>query len=389
MASRVGRRTFLALGAAALAGCTSVGSRVTDRPTQAPGTAATPSATDTDTAQTTTRSSTSSGAGSTPPLGDETLPLPMAPDQLRGEVVSGGPPKDGIPSIDNPTFEPAAEVSGRLASNDIVFGIDLGDEAKAYPQDILVWHEICNDVVGGIPLSITYCPLTGTVLGFERGTTTFGVSGRLVNNNLIMYDRGTERWWPQVLATSIPSPWNPDRANRSLREQRLVWTTWDRWKSTHPDTVVLTEDTGFARNYDGDPYGAYNHPDRSGYYSPEAAPMFRSLSDDDRYPPKTVVMGARTAEGAVAFRKRSLLAQHLMAGELAGTPVLAVHEPQLDTGYVYLNPDGHEFTFDDGQVVDGNGAAHHPAELELDRIHTFDAMWFAWSGFYPNTAVYD
>lgn len=387
MSRRVSRRGFLAIGTAALAGCTSVGSRITDRPTRDAGAATTASAAETATPSPAPTST--AAAGSLPPLADHTLPLPMPVGDLREEVVSGGPPKDGIPSIDQPSFEAASEADTRVAGNDIVFGIAAGEEAKAYPQSILVWHEICNDVIDGIPISVTYCPLTGTVLGFDRGTTMFGVSGRLVNNNLIMYDRATERWWPQVLATSIPGPWGPGRANRSLRERRLVWTTWDRWKTAYPDTMVLTEDTGYARNYDGDPYGNYDHPNRSGYYDPQSSPMFSSLSSDDSYPPKSVFIGARGPEGAVAFRKRSLRKRQLMVGELADIPVVAVHDPGLETGYIYRNPDGREYTFEDGKVIGQDGTAYQPDALDLERIHAFDAMWFAWSGFYPDTAVYD
>jgi hypothetical protein len=363
----VTRRAVLgALGAASLAGCTELGTgggQGDDRPT---------------------------GSGSTdgtgPPTVTDHLPLPMEPGSVRSEAVSGGPPKDGIPSIDDPNFVSANEASAWLDPGDPVFGLATDDGARAYPQSILVLHEICNDVVDGRPVSVTYCPLTGTAMGFERGETTFGVSGRLVNNNLIMYDRGTETWWPQVLATSIPGPWNDSYTTRSLEEFRLVWTTWERWSDRHPETEVLSKDTGFAKNYDRDPYGSYNP--RRGYYEPEASPMFAPLSDDDRLPPKTVVLGTRTPDGAAAFEKDALRERKLITGEVSGTPVLAVHEPDLDTGYVYRNPESREFDYRDGRVVDEAGTAHRPEELPLDRTLAFDAMWFAWSGFYPETTLY-
>jgi hypothetical protein len=169
---------------------------------------------------------------------------------------------------------------------------------------VLVLQGDCNDVVESTPVSVTYCPLTGTAMGFDRGSTTFGVSGRLVNNNLIMYDRATETWWPQVLATAVPGPWNPEPPLRSLREFRVIWTTFERWRSAHPDTVVLSRETGFAKNYDRDPYGAYNP--RRGYYGPAAEPLFGTLNDDGRLPPKAVVIGARSSTGAVAFAKDRL-----------------------------------------------------------------------------------
>ncbi|MFA1609652.1 DUF3179 domain-containing protein [Halobellus rubicundus] len=319
------------------------------------------------------------------PTTGETRPLPATPSSIREDAVSGGPPKDGIPSIDDPAFV-SAEAAEGLRPGDPVFGVARGGDRKAYPQSILVKHEICNDVVDGTPVSVTYCPLTGTAMGFERGETTFGVSGRLVNNNLIMYDRATETWWPQVLATSIPGPWNEAPPTRSLSEFRVVWTTWERWSETHPDTAVLSRDTGFADNYDQDPYGTYNP--RSGYYAPASAPMFEPLSRDDRLQPKRVVIGARTPAGAVAFGKNRLRREKVLRGDLGGTPVVAVYEPTLDTGYVYRDPDETRYEYREGRIVDGSGAEHDPASLPRDRVLAFDAMWFAWRGFYPETTLY-
>jgi hypothetical protein len=324
------------------------------------------------------------GQDGTAPTADRQLPLPMPPADLREEARSGGPPKDGIPSIDDPSFL-APDGADFLDPGDPVFGVARDGAVKAYPQKILVSHEIVNDTLGGTPVSVTYCPLTGTAQGFERGSTTFGVSGRLINNNLVMYDRGTETWWPQMLATAIPGPWNEDPEIRSLREFRLVWTTWQRWQDHHPDTRVLSTDTGHAKNYGSDPYGSYNPP--GGYYTSDST-LFPSLSDDDRFDPKTVVMGARTPEGAAAFPKAALRERRLLPGELGSTPALSAYDPRLDTGYAYLNPDGRDFEHDGETVVGRDGTAHPPDDLPLERVHTFDAMWFAWSGYYPETSVH-
>jgi len=325
-------------------------------------------------------------AESGPPTAEQRHPLPMEPARLKNRAVSGGPPKDGIPSIDDPTFEPADAATEKLEPGDPVFGIATGETAKAYPQRILVHHEICNDSIGGRPIAVTYCPLTGTAMGFERGETTFGVSGRLTNNNLIMYDRATETWWPQVLATAIPGPWNDDPAIRSLREFRVVWTTWERWTAAHPGTRVLSTKTGFAREYGLDPYGSYNP--RTGYYSPESDPRFPAFSGDRQLARKRVVIGARSADGAAAFLKDRLRAEKLIDGELGGSPVVAVYEPTLDTGYVFGNPEDEQFEYRDGQLVDEAGETYAPSSPPGDRILAFDAMWFAWSGFYPETTLY-
>ena len=380
MTRLVTRRALLAgIGVASLAGC--LGERDSGGSGSAAGRSPTSSA-ETD-SQTTERSNTGESG---PPTRETHLPLPTTPASLQKEAVSGGPPKDGIPAIERPKFVSIDEASANLDPGDPVFGIATETERKAYPQSILVAHEICNDVLDGTPVSVTYCPLTGTAMGFERGETTFGVSGRLVNNNLIMYDRATETWWPQVLSTAIPGPWNEDPETRSLREFRVVWTTWDRWTDEYPDTRVLSRDTGFAKNYDRDPYGSYNP--RAGYYSPDARPMFPSLSDDERLQPKRIVIGARTPEGAAAFGKDRLRESKLIDGELGETPILAAYDPILDTGYVFRNPEGEQFGYRDGRVVDGSGEEYAPDALPLERILAFDAMWFAWSGFYPETTLY-
>jgi len=321
----------------------------------------------------------------TVPTAAEQLPLPREPHQLRQAARSGGPSKDGIPSIDEPAFVSGDGV-GFLDPGDLVFGVVRDGQATAYPQKILVQHEIVNDTLAGTPVSVTYCPLTGTAQGFLRGETTFGVSGRLINANLVMYDRSSETWWPQILATSIPGEWNEDPDIRSLQEFRLIWTTWELWQTQHPDTRVLSTETGHARNYNRDPYGAYN-PAR-GYYVDDDL-LFPALSRDDRYRPKTVVMGARTADGAVAFLKESLRDQQLITGEIGETPVLAVYDSRYGTGYVYRNPDSLAFERDGNQVAAPDGTVHQPDDLPLSRIHTFDAMWFAWAGYYPETSVYE
>ncbi|MBV0903045.1 DUF3179 domain-containing protein [Haloarcula salina] len=318
------------------------------------------------------------------PTADERLPLPMEPARLREQARSGGPPKDGIPSIDEPAFVDA-EAADFIDPGDPVFGVARDGTAKAYPQKILAHHEIVNDELAGTNVAVTYCPLTGTVQGFERGQTTFGVSGRLLNANLVMYDRATETWWPQMLATAIPGPWNESPQIRSLREFRLVWTTWERWREHRPATRVLSTESGHARNYQRDPYGSYNP--RRGYYESDSL-LFPPLHESDRFPRKTVVMGARTPDGAVAFLKDALATRRVMTGTLGTDPALAVYDPHLDTGYVYLNPAQHAYEADGDEVVGPDGTTHAPGALPLEEIHTFDAMWFAWAGYYPNTNVY-
>ncbi|WP_458186045.1 DUF3179 domain-containing protein [Haladaptatus sp. NG-WS-4] len=332
--------------------------------------------------QTTTAPSTTGPTMKGLPLAANPLTVQYSMKKLREEVVSGGPPKDGIPSIDEPSFTNAKKANDRLSADSVVFGIARDGDVKAYPQEILVWHEITNDTLDGKPVTVSYCPLTGTAMGFERGETTFGVSGRLLNDNLVMYDRKTGSRWPQMLGTAISGTFE----GRSLREFRLVWTTWGRWRDAHPDTRVLSEDTGYVRDYDRDPYGSYTP--RGGYYA-GGAPLFPPLESDDLLPTKSVVVGVRTPDGAAAFPKDVLRKEGIVTGKLAGTPLLAVYDPPLDTAYVYRNPEKKTFESRDGRAVGPDGTAHAPEKLPLDRQYAFDAMWFAWAGFYPETSVHD
>ena len=317
------------------------------------------------------------------PVNDHVVPLTLSLESFARHAVSGGPGKDGIPAIDQPRFVSVKEADGFLDPGDIVFGVVLHNEIRAYPQKILVWHEIVNDQFGNEKVSVTYCPLTGTAIGFKRGQTTLGVSGDLVNSNLIMYDRATDSRWPQILGTAISGPLK----GKSLQEFRVLWTTWQRWKDKYPTTAVLSLNTGYFRNYHRDPYGSYNPLD--GYYQPKAPPLFPSLHQDSRFPPKEVVIGARTEVGAIAFNKAALREKKVMDGQVGERYFTAFYDPALDTAYVYQNPEKKRFTpLENGWF--GNREGHWPAaDLPLDPVNGFDAMWFAWSAFYPNTAIYD
>jgi hypothetical protein len=316
-----------------------------------------------------------SGETAGPPTTGRQLYLGHDPGAFRDAVVSGGPGKDGIPSIDDPALWGPERADEYLDGGDVVFGVVRDGEARAYPQRVLVWHEICNDSIADTPLSITYCPLTGTALGFERGPTTFGVSGNLVNNNLVMYDRATDSRWPQIAGTAIEGEF----VGQSLRQFPVVWSTWTAWRTAHPDTRVLSTETGFARSYDSDPYGQYNP--RKGYYR-EGDPMFSPMTRGDRFPPKEVVLVARTASGAIAFRDSALRKRGVMTGPAGDTPVVAVYDPDLGAGHVYANPAGEEYAAADGGIRGPDGV-HDPIDLPLERLSAFDGMYHAYAAFYP------
>ncbi|MGM0606617.1 MAG: DUF3179 domain-containing protein [Halobacteriota archaeon] len=342
------RRAIALVGTSVLAGCLGT-------PTQSADTAT---------------ESDSSG----PPVAADRLYVPYELSELETRSVSGGPGQDGIPSIDDPNFVPGSESS--LTPDAPVFGVVRGDDVRAYPQHVLVFHEIVNDVLDGDPVAVTYCPLTGTAQGFERGSTTFGVSGDLVNSNLIMYDRGSESRWPQILSTAISGPLE----GKSLREFPVTWTTWGRWREAHPETELLTDDTGYQRRYGNDPYGSY--APESGYYSSDNT-MFRPLAETDAVHKKRVVIGHRSTVGTIAFDKQTLLDRRVLSGSIGHREFTAVADDRLETGYVYRTTGATVEPIGDTEYrVDG--ASFGPEELPFDRVLAFDGMHFAWYGFYPD-----
>ncbi|MER6999189.1 DUF3179 domain-containing protein [Streptomyces sp. NPDC000410] len=284
-------------------------------------------------------------------------------EALADSAVSGGPGKDGIPSIDKPRFVRAGE-AGFLSEDDPVFGLEYRGEVRAYPQLVLVWHEIVNDTVGGEPLAVTYCPLTGTVIAFSAPPgvqeLTFGTTGQLVNSNLLMYDRQTGSQWPQLLGQAVSGPLKGTK----LDTVPLVWTTWKQWRTAHPDTTVLSTSTGALRSYGSDPYGSYDgYPDRSGYYA-TGRPIFPVLATSDRFADKDVVIGVRVGEERLAIRKDLVRTAKIVRAEVSGTQMEARWDDRLGTA----------------RVVQQVGERWEPADF-------LDSMWFAWYAFYPNSQV--
>ncbi|MEW2634309.1 DUF3179 domain-containing protein [Streptomyces sp. NPDC048389] len=284
-------------------------------------------------------------------------------DALAAAAVSGGPGKDGIPSIDRPRFVPAGDASF-LADDDPVFGLEYRGEVRAYPQLVLVWHEIVNDTLGGEPLAVTYCPLTGTAIGFSApaGTQelTFGTTGRLVNSNLLMYDRETGSEWPQLLGTAVSGPLK----GTQLDTVPLVWTTWKQWRTAHPDTDVLSTDTGALRGYGSDPYGSYDgYPDRAGYYAKQGT-LFPVLAASDRFPDKDVVIGVRVGDERLAIHRDLVRTTGTVRATVGGSQVEAHWDDKLGTA----------------RVLQRVGDQWEPADH-------LDSMWFAWYAFYPNSQV--
>lgn len=320
-------------------------------------------------------------------------------EDFTANIQPGGPPKDGIPPIDRPKYVSAANADKFLRGQDIVFGFDYRGVVKAYPQKILVWHEMVNEEVGGEKISITYCPLTGSAVAFRGrspvdGTMlTFGTTGKLVNSNLLMYDRQTDSQWPQILAVAIAGP----AKGAWLEEIPLPWTTWARWRRRYPDTLVLSTDTGYFRAYGSDPYGSY---DRSGTYYDSGAPFFPVMAGDSRFPPKKVMVGIKANGAQLAIPKAEFRARTVANAKLGELPLVALYDPDLDIVRVYERRAAATvltFRSEGGRIVDeltaaawtssGRCTEGRLAGTQLREVTAYEVMWFAWYAFFPETRV--
>ena len=181
------------------------------------------------------------------------------------EIMSGGPPKDGIPSIDDPKFVPLAEATD-LADTEPVIAVRIGDDARAYPLRVLIWHEIVNDTVGGTPVSVTYCPLCNSAIVFDRRldgrVLDFGTTGKLRRSDLVMYDRQTESWWQQFTGTGIVGELN----GRMLKILPARVESFALFKQRHADGRVLVPSSAAMRPYGMNPYTGYDSAARPFLY---------------------------------------------------------------------------------------------------------------------------
>lgn len=269
------------------------------------------------------------------------------------DIHAGGPVRDGIPSIDRPRFVSARDADV-LRGHDDVLGIVRGGVARAYPIRIMNWHEIVNDDIAGERIAITYCPLCGTGVAFasESGgrPLSFGVSGLLYNSDMLLYDRQTESLWSQIKKQAIAGP----LAGRELTALPLTHTTWSAWLREHPDTEVLSTDTGYRRNYARQPYGGYET--ERGLYFPVA-------NKSRRYHPKERVLGVELAGEYKAYPFAEL---SKTSGEvqdrIAGQPVII----RFDR----LNESARAF------------------DAEGEQLPAMTGFWFAWYAFHPETEVF-
>ncbi len=307
------------------------------------------------------------------------------------KIRSGGPARDAIPSIDAPVFT-AADDAGHVDDSDIVLGLEINGDARAYPLSILVWHEIVNDVVGATPVAVTYCPLCYTSQVFERvldGTMVeFGTSGKLYNSNLVMYDRTTESYWSQALGQAIAG----ELAGQCLKIIAFDVIMWGDWKALHPDSLVLGTDTGNARPYGTDPYGDY--------YTSEGV-WFPVENLDGRMHPKEIILGLDMGDTYKAYKQADLDGAGLINDRVGNIPILLVSMFEGNARAFDRNLNGEvlDFEFTGERILDlqtrsewdySGTAVLGPHKGEsLQRLAASPGFWFEWASFHPDTLVYE
>ncbi len=337
--------------------------------------------------------------------GSDTFPDPLVPID---EIISGGPPPDGIPPIDDPAFIPVENADEWLLADEPVVVLDVAGDARAYPVQVMIWHEIVNDVVGGVPIAVTYCPLCNSAISYVREVdgreTTFGTSGRLFASALVMYDRATESLWTHFDGRAVVGVLTGHR----LDPVASPLLSWAEFKAAHPDGQVLDRDaTGFRRPYGNNPY--------VGYDNPSSFPFLFTGSLDERSAAMQRVVGVRDGDEARAWTLESIADETASATntELGDIPLVilwsAGQSSALEGSQVSSGRDvgsvgvfspivaGRTLAFSvvDGSFVDeetgsiwnitGRATAGELAGQQLERVPHLDTFWFAWSTYAPGT----
>lgn len=267
------------------------------------------------------------------------------------EVKKGGPAKDGIPALNYPQFLQAQDAD-YIQESDLVIGISIENDVKAYPIRILNWHEIVNDTINNNPVVITYCPLCGSGIVFNsivnKVALTFGVSGLLYNSDVLLYDKQTESLWSQIMSKSI----NGKQKGQKLEIITSDLTTWGQWVGKHPNTLVLSTNTGYNRNYNKDPY--------SGYTSTEQT-YFPVHIKSDKVPAKERVLGIQIKNSYKAYPYSELAKGNgIIEDEFKGIKIKIQYHKDFQTATL-ISP--------------------------IDII-SVSSYWFAWYAFHPYTKVY-
>lgn len=324
------------------------------------------------------------------PVGEEEESSIIPLDQ----IVSGGPPPDGIPSIDNPKFISVQEADRNLEDSELVLGLNINGDVRAYPLQIMVWHEIVNDKVGNTPVAVTYCPLCFTNQVFNRTmndgkTLEFGTSGKLYNSNLVMYDRTTKSLWSQAMAQGIVGKF----AGIKLERVPFDVAYWKEWKQLYPESKVLSTDTGSSRPYGADPYGDY-------YTNGDV--LFPVSGGDDRLGLKEIVIGFENEGQHKAYKLQEIEDKKVINDKVNGKPVVLFslypfmvrsYDPVVEGQILEFNYNIKGINFVDKQTsslwnFEGKAISGQMKGKQLTRLPFDEGFWFEWIAFHAETELY-
>ncbi len=322
-----------------------------------------------------------------------------------GDILSGGPPPDGIPPIDNPQFESVTAGDAWLADPQPVIALAQGDTAKAYPLAILTWHEIANDEINGTPVAVTFCPLCNAAIVFKREVNgevlRFGVSGNLRNSDLIMWDNKTLSWWQQFTGEAIVG----DLTGTRLEMIPAPLVSWADFKAAYPNGQVMARSG--SRNYGANPYTGYDST---------TSPFLFLGTPDDRLRATERVLGYQRGDVAVAYPLPTIAHQKLIEDTVAGQNVVIFYQPgqvsALDNASIEQSKEvgsaamyraeaaGQPLTFAivQGKIIDnetgsewnifGQAVAGPLAGSQLPPMLSHTHFWFAWAAFRPDTTLF-
>lgn len=325
------------------------------------------------------------------------------------EILSGGPPKDGIPSIDNPKFVSIQDADKWIDDVEPVIQVAINDQVKAYPLQILTWHEIVNDTVGDVPVVVSFCPLCNTAIAFERTVEgqvlDFGTTGRLRFSNLIMYDRQTETWWQQATGEAIVG----ELTGAQLEFVPAALISWEEYKRANPGTLVLSRETGFNRSYGQNPYIGYDDINQSPF-------LYDGPETPGELPATARVLAVEINNDTVAYPFDLLQEVHVV-NDTVGKQEVAVFwtsgtASALDTNSIAEGRDVGSavaysrrlgdrlltFSFDGQEIVDeetnstwniqGQATDGSLSGESLEEVVSVNHFWFSWAAFKPETRIY-
>lgn len=326
------------------------------------------------------------------------------------EIMVGNPVKNGIPSLTAPKMESVEDAALWLSDRSPVIAVAVGDEARAYPLAVLMWHEIANDVIADVPVAVTFCPLCNSSVTFDRrvneAVLEFGVSGMLRNSDLIMYDFESESWWQQLTGEGLAGAF----AGKILEIVPSQVVSFGSFAERYPDSLIMSRETGYNRQYGVNPY--------TGYDSRTGNPfLFRDAVDPRLSPPVAHVLAATIDGVPIAYPFATLREEGVINDTVAETPLViffqggvasALGDYNIDnardigTAGMYRSTlDGSALIFaanSDGTFSDdatgstwnayGEAVAGELAGRQLEWLNAFPHFWFAWAAFYPDTLVY-